>query len=80
MHNSLKIIKILLYSYSALHVLGTCAHHQEPPNSAHTASSHRVSLGWLYLPALLCHYCREATVVTHYYYYYYYSHFTYRVC
>jgi hypothetical protein len=105
MHNSLKIIKILLYSYSALHVPGTlapiirsliilhiqppftvcrwvgcifqlwtvttrcyqmhnslkiiktfieclfrstcfghsCAHHQEPHNSAHTASSHRVS-------------------------------------
>jgi hypothetical protein len=40
----------------------SCAHHQEPPNSAHTASSHRVSLGWLFLPALVCHYYRgEAT-------------------
>jgi hypothetical protein len=55
MHNSLKIIKTLLYSYSALRVSGTCAHHQEPPNSAHTASSHRVSLGWLYLPAYATH-------------------------
>jgi hypothetical protein len=111
MHNGLKNIKILLYSYSALHVSGTlapiirsllilhkqppvtafrwvgcifqlwavttyyfivfstcfghsCAHQQEPPNSAHTASSHRVSLGRLYLPALVCHYFREATLVT----------------
>jgi hypothetical protein len=30
MHNSLKIIKTLLYSYSALHVSGsTFTHHQE---------------------------------------------------
>jgi hypothetical protein len=56
MHNSLKIIKTLLYSYSTLHVSGNCAHHHEPPKSAHTTSSNRVSLGWLYLPALVCHY------------------------
>jgi hypothetical protein len=52
MHNSLKIIKTLLYEYSALHVSGILAPIiRSPPNSAHTASSHRVSLGWLYLPA-----------------------------
>jgi hypothetical protein len=35
-----------------------CAHYQEPPNSAHTASSQRVSSGCLCLPALVCHYYR----------------------
>jgi hypothetical protein len=46
MHNSFKIIKILLYSLFRSTCFGhSCAHHQEPPNSAHTASSHRVSSG-----------------------------------
>jgi hypothetical protein len=59
MHNSLKIIKTLLYSLFRSTCFGhSCAHDQEPPTSAHTASGHRVSLGWLYLPALVCHYCR----------------------
>jgi hypothetical protein len=52
MQISLKTIKTLLYSYSALHVSGTLAPIiRSLPNSAHTASNHRVSLGWLCLPA-----------------------------
>jgi hypothetical protein len=58
MHNSLKnhqnFIVFLLRSTCFGH---SCALHQEPPNSAHTASSHNVSLGWMYLPGLVCHYC-----------------------
>src|SRR5215475_7609881 len=55
-----KIINTFIVSLFRYTCFGhSCAHHQEPPNSAHTASSHRVSLGWLYLPALVCHYCRS---------------------
>jgi hypothetical protein len=35
MHNSLKIIKTLLYSYSALHVSGTLAPINCPPEDKH---------------------------------------------
>jgi hypothetical protein len=56
MHNSLKIIKtFIVFLFHSTCFGHSCAHHQEPPNCAHTASSHHVSLGWLYLPALVCH-------------------------
>jgi hypothetical protein len=59
MHTSLKIIKIFIVFLFCSTCFGhSCAHHQEPPNFAQTASSHLVSLGWLCLPALVCHYCR----------------------
>jgi hypothetical protein len=61
MHNSLKIIKaFIIFLFRSMCFGYSCAHHQEPPNSAHTASSHRVSLGWLYLLALVCHYFRDS--------------------
>jgi hypothetical protein len=66
MHNSLKIIKkIIVFLFRSTCFGHSCAHYQEPPNSAHTASSHRVSLGWLYPPALFCHYCRDSDSICH---------------
>jgi hypothetical protein len=53
----LKSIKLIVFLFRSTCFGHSCAHHQEPPNSAHTASNHHVSLGWLYLPALVCHYC-----------------------
>src|SRR5215475_5248352 len=56
----LKSLNFIVFLFRSTCFGHSCAHHQEPPNSAHTASSHRVSLGWLYLPALVCHYCCES--------------------
>jgi hypothetical protein len=47
-----------LYSYSALHVLGTLAPIIRSLLILHIQPPVTVSLGWLYLPALVCHYCR----------------------
>jgi hypothetical protein len=53
--------------YTALHVSGTLAPIIRSLLILHkTASSHCVSLGWLYLPALVCHYCRFRVCVGRY--------------
>jgi hypothetical protein len=45
MHNSLKIIKtFIVFLFHSTCFGHSCAHRQEPPNSAHTSSSHLVSL------------------------------------
>jgi hypothetical protein len=55
MHNSLKIIKTLWYSYSALHVSGTLAPIIRSLLILHIQAPVTVSLGWLYLLAVVCH-------------------------
>src|SRR5215475_5309210 len=45
----LKSLNFIVFLFRSTCFGLSCAHHQEPPSFAHTASSHRVSLGWLYL-------------------------------
>jgi hypothetical protein len=58
MHNSPKVSKRLLYSYSDLHVSGTLAPIIRNITILYLQLPVIMLLGWLYLKALVCHYCR----------------------
>jgi hypothetical protein len=51
----LKSLKLFVFLFRSICFGHSCAHHQKPLNSAYTASSNRVSLRWLCLPALVGH-------------------------
>jgi hypothetical protein len=61
MHISFKIIeKFILLLFCSTCFGHLCVHHQELLIAAHAVSGHRVVLGRLFPPAMLCYYCRES--------------------